>query len=318
MYNLVICLIPAVLVLIGIRKLRVRSWGYCENAVSLNNKVAIVTGANSGIGYQIAKALALKDAHIILACRNIDMAKKTILKIEKQLKKSVKMTAMELDLACLKSVKQFAFNVQQLYPEIHLLINNAGVAYPKNQLHFTEDGFEIHFGVNHLGHFYLTNLLLGTLKKSSPSRIIVISSSLHEKGKIDVNNLEVNQQISSNFYANSKLANIYFCKELLKRTRNTGISIYAVCPGWVYTSLFRHSIRWYHYILVAPIAYFFMRSPKQGSQTAIYCATEPALERQSGLLYRNCSQYISKVTFDDNVALKLWNESERLINEKMK
>ncbi|KAJ3629731.1 hypothetical protein MTP99_014102 [Tenebrio molitor] len=104
------------------------------------------------------------------------------------------MTAMELDLACLKSVKQFAFNVQQLYPEIHLLINNA----------------------------------------------------------------------------------------------------------------------------VAPIAYFFMRSPKQGSQTAIYCATEPALERQSGLLYRNCSQYISKVTFDDNVALKLWNESERLINEKMK
>jgi enoyl-[acyl-carrier-protein] reductase (NADH) len=91
MYNLVICLIPAVLVLIGIRKLRVRSWGYCENAVSLNNKVAIVTGANSGIGYQIAKALALKDAHIILACRNIDMAKKTILKIEKQLKKSVKM-----------------------------------------------------------------------------------------------------------------------------------------------------------------------------------------------------------------------------------
>lgn len=170
---------------------------------------------------------------------------------------------MELDLACLKSVKQFAFNVQQLYPEIHLLINNAGVAYPKNQLHFTEDGFEIHFGVNHLGHFYLTNLLLGTLKKSSPSRIIVISSSLHEKGKIDVNNLEVNQQISSNFYANSKLANIYFCKELSKRIQNTGISIYAVCPGWVYTSLFRHSICWYHYILVAPIAYFFMRSPKQ-------------------------------------------------------
>lgn len=166
---------------------------------------------------------------------------------------------MELDLASLLSIKEFAKNVQELYPEIHILINNAGVAYPKNEKHYTQDGFEIHFGVNHLGHFYLTKLLLETLKKSAPSRIIIVTSSLHEKGTIDLKNLECGK----NLYSNSKLANAYFCKELSQRIKGSGVSVFGVCPGWVYSGLFRHSIRWYHYIIVAPIAYFFMRTPKQ-------------------------------------------------------
>ncbi|EEZ99585.1 retinol dehydrogenase 11 [Tribolium castaneum] len=312
--NLFYCIIPAVLALIGIRKLRERSWGYCRNRVPLDNKVVVITGANSGIGFEVAKELASRNAMVVLACRKLDSAKEAIERIEQELKKKLKMRAMEVDLASLLSIKQFASNVQKLYPEVHILVNNAGVAYPKNEKHLTKDGFEIHFGINHLGHFYLTNLLLDKLKKSTPSRIIIVTSSLHEKGTIDLKNLESGK----NLYANSKLANAYFCKELSKRVKDTGVSVYGVCPGWVYTALFRHSIRWYHYIMVAPIAYFFMRSPKQGAQTVIYCASEPGLEPESGSLFRNCSLYKSKVNFDENLGLHLWNESERLINQKMK
>ncbi|KAJ3661428.1 hypothetical protein Zmor_005823 [Zophobas morio] len=314
--NLIICLIPAILVLFGLRKLRERSWGFCKNNTTLNNKVAIITGANSGIGYEVAKELASRNAEVILACRNVDLAKKAIMRIEKELQKKLKLRAMELDLASLKSIEQFVSNVQDQYPYIHILINNAGLAYPKNEIHLTENNFEMHFGVNHLGHFYLTTLLLNTLRKSAPSRIIIVSSSLHEKGEINIDSLETVAQ-GKNLYANSKLANIYFCKELAKRAKSTGLCTYAVCPGWVYTSLFRHSIRWYHYILVAPIAFFFMRSPKQGSQTIIYCATEPSLENQTGLLYRNCASYTSRVKFDDDTASKLWEKSEYLINSRL-
>ncbi|XP_044269838.1 retinol dehydrogenase 11-like isoform X2 [Tribolium madens] len=293
----VFCIIPAVLALIGIRKLLV-----------------VITGANSGIGFEVAKELASRNAMVVLACRKLNSAKEAIERIEQQFKRKLKMRAMEVDLASLLSIKQFASNVQKLYPEIHVLVNNAGIAYPKTEKHFTKDGFEIHFGVNHLGHFYLTNLLLDKLKKSTSSRIIIVTSSLLEKGTIDLKNLESGK----NLYANSKLANAYFCKELSKRIKDTGVSVYGVCPGWVYTALFRHSIRWYHYIMVAPIAYFFIRSPKQGAQTVIYCASEPGIEPQSGSLFRNCSLYKSKVNFDENLAVQLWNESDRLINQKIK
>lgn len=175
---------------------------------------------------------------------------------------------MELDLASLMSVKNFASKIQEEYPTINLLINNAGVSYPshgKSMTVQTQDGNEIHFGVNHLGHYYLTKLLLNTLIKSQPSRVVIISSTLHEKGLINVDNLNNDQpfDIKAKLYANSKLANIYYCRELSEQTKDTGVNIYAVCPGWVYTSLFRHSIKWYHYLVGAPIAFFFMRSPKQ-------------------------------------------------------
>lgn len=168
---------------------------------------------------------------------------------------------MELNLSSLKSIKQFAYDVQKKYSEINLLINNAGVAYPKNTYVKTEDNFEIHFGVNHLGHFYLTQLLLDLLVKDTSSRIVIVSSLLHEKGEIkidDLNNSVMNSKV--NMYANSKLANVYFARELAKRQKR--LKVYACCPGWVYTGLFRHSKRWY-YIFLFPIAFFFMRTPLQ-------------------------------------------------------
>lgn len=169
---------------------------------------------------------------------------------------------MELDLASLKSIKTFANEVQKKYPVIHLLINNAGAAYPNNMYIQTEDKFEIHFGVNYLGHFYLTAQLLDSLLKDCFSRVVVVSSLLHEKGIIDVDDLNNTQKKTNiNSYANSKLACVYFARELA--IQNKSLKVYTCCPGWVYTGLFRHSIRWYHYLFFLPVAFFFMRTPWQ-------------------------------------------------------
>ncbi|KAJ8927877.1 hypothetical protein NQ314_019621 [Rhamnusium bicolor] len=228
---------------------------------------------------------------------------------------------MELDLASLYSIKSFADNVKKHYKEINLLINNAGVAFPNKKRVETKDGFEVHFGVNHLGHFFLTNLLMELLAASSNScsRVVIVTSSLHEKGVLNLNDLNsVRTATRYNLYANSKLANIYFAQELAKRVKSKNIRVYACCPGWIYTRLFRHSFKWYHYFLVAPVAFFFMRSPKQGAQTPIYCATEPDLEIETGLLYRDCMHYNSRVIFYDNVATKLWEETQNMINKIIK
>lgn len=169
---------------------------------------------------------------------------------------------MELNLASLKSIKSFADEIHKKYSVIHLLVNNAGVAYPKNTYIETEDKFEIHFGVNYLGHFYLTKQLQDLLLKDSSSRVVVVSSLLHEKGVINVDDLNnIQKKRSINMYANSKLACVYFARELAKK--NKSLKVYTCCPGWVYTGLFRYSIRWYHYILFLPVAFFFMRTPWQ-------------------------------------------------------
>ncbi|KAJ8979582.1 hypothetical protein NQ317_019157 [Molorchus minor] len=322
MLSLTYYVLPTILVLVLIRKYRESKWAKCKNKVKLNGKIAIVTGANSGIGFEIAKELVARNAQVILACRNLAKAYEACDLIKNCFpeKPDVVVIPMELDLASLYSVKKFAENIKKQYKEIHLLINNAGVSFPNNKRVETKDGFEVHFGVNHLGHFYLTNQLLELLSNNkSASRVVIIASSLHERGEINLNDLNsLHAKKKSNLYANSKLMNIYFSQELAKRTKLKNIQVYSCCPGWVYTGLFRYSIKWYHYFIVAPIAFFFMRSPRQGAQTAIYCATEPALENETGLLYRDCNHYNSRVIFYDGIAEKLWEESENMINSVIK
>lgn len=173
---------------------------------------------------------------------------------------------MQLDLASIRSVKSFAEQLNKTESKIDILINNAGVSLPKKEFQTTEDGFELHFGVNHLGHFLLTNLMIPKLKAAeSGSRVIVVSSSLHTKGNIYLDDLNAqNKEGRSAEYNNSKLANVYFAQELARKYNDTKIKVYSLCPGWVYTRLFRHyKIKWYGYILAIPIAFFFLRTPLQ-------------------------------------------------------
>ncbi|VEN63196.1 unnamed protein product [Callosobruchus maculatus] len=315
MYHIVYYVVPVV-VLIIVRKYRESKWGKCKNKVKLDKKLAIVTGANSGIGLQLAKELAARNAHVILACRDIEKAREACIYINQKLSADPVLIPMELDLASLQSITKFSEEIKKQFPEVNILVNNAGVSFPNTKRIETEDGFEIHFGVNHLGHFYLTNLLLDVLTAGS-ARVVVVSSSLHEKGEInldDLNSLSLTKK--TNLYANSKLANVYFAQELAQRTKGK-INVYTCCPGWVYTNLFRHSIKWYHYFLILPVAFFFMRSPKQGAQTPLYCATEPDLEKETGLIYRDCKHYSSRAIFYSNIAAQLWEKSDEMIKEAL-
>lgn len=308
---LIWCAIP--LLLYGVRKYLESKWGKCKNKIKLDGKIVIVTGANSGIGFAVARELAQRNATVILACRNLSKAQFAIEKIKSATKNS-HLIPMELDLASLKSIRTFVKKFKSNFENLDILINNAGISNSHPTKHeLTSDDLEIHFGVNYLGHFYLTNLLLDHLEKSKPSRVVVVSSKLHEKGEIHLDDLNSLNQSHKSLYPNSKLANAYFCRELAKRTVDKGIDVFAVCPGFVYTNLFRHYIKWYHYILFSPIAFCFMRNAKQGAQTVIYCATEPGL--QSGIIYRDCKMYESKHKFDPVVSSELWLRSEGIIED---
>lgn len=308
--------LPTSLILLFLLRKYIESkWGKCKNNTKLDGKVVVVTGANSGIGFETAKELAKRNATVILACRNIELANDAIKKIERELENSPKLIPMHLDLESVESIKNFAQTFKKSFENLHILINNAGVSYPKKRLVLAKNGLEIHFAVNYLGHFHLTNLLSEVLEKSTPSRVVNVSSKLHEKGNINIEDLnyEKTDLKTVNLYSNSKLANIYHCVELAKRNNSKDVSFYAVCPGWVYSNLFRHSIKWYHYIMVFPIAFFFMRSAKQGAQTVIYCATEANLK--NGSVFRDCKEYASKHNINPDIAHKLWNKSEEILKE---
>ncbi|KAJ9599109.1 hypothetical protein L9F63_010377, partial [Diploptera punctata] len=212
---------------------------------------------------------------------------------------------MLLDLGSLESVKTFAKEVLDHFPTV-----------PVSEGQKTKDGFEINFGINHLGHFLLTNLLLPRLKESAPSRIVIVSSMLHEKGKIDFENLNgekgfiVKRKRENPGYCNSKLANMYFHVELTKRLEGTGVDCFALCPGFVYTSIFRYSrIKWYHYMLFSPIALIYLRTPSQAVSSSLHCTEE--LEGKSGHFYRNCDFYESKIKFEPHIAQKLWESNKQ-------
>ncbi|XP_029176522.1 retinol dehydrogenase 11-like [Nylanderia fulva] len=314
------------ILLIGLlRKCRERSWGRCRSTSNLQGQVFLVTGANSGIGKETVKELAKRKATIIMACKDMQSTKNVIVEIRNKISTG-ELIPMELDLASFASIREFVNKVLKTFPHIHVLINNAGVYAPLKDHALTKDGFEIHFGVNHLGHFLLTNLLLDRLKQSAPSRIVIVTSKLLESGIIDFSNLNGEKGLSVKSrmnpgYCNSKLANVYFGAELVKRTENTSVNVYMVCPGFTYTGLFRNVKRsWFHYIIFSPVALMFLRTANQGAQTVLHCATEASLCKESGHLYSNCKLYVSKKELDSETALRLWDISAKLtgIKEIMK
>lgn len=174
----------------------------------------------------------------------------------------------------------------------------------------TADGFESHLGVNHLGHFLLTNLLLDTIKASAPSRIIVVSSSAHIVGHIDRTDLmyERKPYWKVSAYARSKLANILFTRELAKRLRDTGVTVNALHPGVVQTELLRHTLSFWRYAV-----HFFSRTVKSGAQTTIMLAVDPDLEKVSGKYFADCAMTMpSSASMDYETAEWLWRTSEKL------
>ena len=241
-------------------------------------KTALITGANSGIGYQAALELARHGAHVLLGCRNEAKGRAAL---ERLLREAPGASAevVPLDMASLASVRAFAAAFIGRGIALDLLINNAGVmALPKREL--TEDGFERQFGTNHLGHFALTGLLLPALLAAPAPRVVTVASLAHRTGKIDFDNLQRERGYEGwDAYNASKLANILFAKELDRRARaaHSRLLSLAVHPGVSTTSIFENGPGTMNLkaIMVKLLAPVMMQNDEAGALPTLYAATSP-------------------------------------------
>ena len=255
----------------------------------LSDRVYIVTGANSGSGFATTKQLAEQGAQVIGACRRVDAGKEAFADLG-DIRGSIEV--MELDLASLASVRRFAEAFLAKYDRLDGLVNNAGVMYPPKGK--TEDGFETQFGINYLGHFLLTELLLDTLKASAPSRIVCVSSVAHAGmggiyGEIDFDDLNFDQRKYNPgvAYARSKLANVLHALDLARRLEGSGVSAFSVHPGWIRSNLLRVTLaRWAQNVLMRPFSGLLgLVSWFEGAQTSLHCLLDEDAPNHSGEFY---------------------------------
>lgn len=275
----------------------------------LDGKTVLITGGSSGIGRETAVALAMRGARVIIACRDVGKAEKAVRDIKIR-SRSVNVLHMELDLASLRSVRDFSKSFLLSEKRLDILINNAAMP---GVLDWTDDNFSMCFGVNHLGHFLLTNLLLGRLKESAPSRVVTLTCSSYKYQKLDFQDLNYNL-LPFFTYCRSKLANLYFTQELARLTQGKGVTAYAVHPGYVqsgwtchYSLLFRVLMRVVMWMLFIPC--------ELGAQTVVWCCVSDQAASHSGGYFSDCRPAsLRPFARDQGVARKLWEASERLVN----
>lgn len=284
----------------------------------MRGKTVIITGANSGIGKALAGELLKLQARVIMACRDRGRAEEAARDLRRgsgsEEEEQGELVIKLLDLASLRSVRRFCEEITQEEPKIDVLINNAGIyqcPYTK-----TEDGFEMQFGVNHLGHFLLTHLLLDLLQKSAPSRIVVVSSKLYKYGNINFEDLNSERSYDKAFcYSQSKLANLLFTLELANQLVGTGVTVNALTPGIVRTNLGRHvQIPFLAKPLFNLASMAFFKSPLEGAQTPLYLACSPEVESVSGKCFANCKEEeLLEKAKDPQAAKRLWAVSCEMV-----
>jgi NAD(P)-dependent dehydrogenase (short-subunit alcohol dehydrogenase family) len=293
-----------------------------DNIPDLTGKVIVVTGANSGIGFEAAREFARNGARTILACRNMEKAQAALNQIQAEIP-NAPAEIMQLDLASLKSVHKFAGELKARYDRLDVLLNNAGIMMVPYGT--TEDGFERQFGTNHLGHFALTGLLIDLLLKTPGSRVVNVSSTGHRFGSMDFDNLMYeggNGYSPTRAYGRSKLANLLFTYELQRRYEATGAAaiVVAAHPGGSKTNLGRHlEGSWYHRSLrrLEPL---LTQSAAMGALPSLRAAVDPDV---SGGQYFGPGGFMeqggypvvvqsSSASHDEAAARQLWEVSEQL------
>ncbi len=304
-------------------------------ARDLSGKTIIVTGANSGIGFVTAKQLASQGAHVVLACRRTGEGDKRVAEIKSE-HANASCEVMKLDLGDLDSVRAFAAAFQERHPSLHGLINNAGVMNTSKGMR-TKQGFEMQIGVNHLGHFLLTDLLLEALKRSAPARIVNVSSCYHDKavgreGKIVIDDLHFESRKYDGWeaYAQSKLANVLHAKGLAKRLEGTSVIAVSVHPGWVRTDLAKHTMPLFvqNFVMRPVLKVMGMIEPWEGAQTSLYAMLADDVAEHAGEYYSQLGMYRVKSAakggwpmkspnpnaHDDAMVDKLWEQSAALVS----
>jgi len=291
-----------------------------ENIPDLTGKVIIITGANAGLGFEASKQLARKGATVIMACRNIKKATAAV----NQLKKEIPTAAVEfiqLDLASLRSVRSFAETFKAKYDRLDVLLNNAGIMF--GPYIKTEDGFESTFGIDHLGHFALTGLLIDLIKNTSGSRVVNVSSFAHNSGKINFDDLMFEKGYDpGKAYPQAKLANVLFTNELQRRFEKAGIDSKAtsVNPGFVKTGWIRH-MRERNRIqafLTGMGLQVLGQSVEMGGLSLLRAAIDP--EVKGGEYISTSGRFgghpiisqSSETSLNKDIAFRLWEVSEKL------
>lgn len=289
------------------------------------DKTAVVTGANSGIGFVTALELTRAGACVVLACRNLAKGRAALERISDEVP-GAELDLAELDLADLSSVRSFASEVSARHPGIDLVVNNAGImAVPQRRI--TADDFELQFGTNHLGHFALTGLLLDRLVHRPGARIVTVSSAAHTFGRVRFNDLQAERGYRPwRAYGQSKLANLLFAFELDRRIQAGGVDLMSTAahPGYAATNLQFSGPRLgrggLSALLIGFSTRFFAQSDTAGALPTLYAATSP--DAVSGGFYGPRGSSLAggapalvrpaKRAFDEAAARQLWEASERL------
>ncbi len=300
-----------------------------DNIPDQTKKVVVITGANSGLGFETAKAMASKGAHVVMACRNLEKGEVAMTMIKNAFPKAV-LDLKQLDLSDLESVSRFAEEFNEHYTRLDILFNNAGLmAIPFRR---TKQGFEMTIGVNHFGHFALTGHLMSSLLITPNSRVVTTSSLFHKRGKIHFNDINYEHRKYKKWeaYAQSKLANLLFAFELQKRlakAEKKTISV-AAHPGYARTHLQEKGAEMQGRKIAKFFAkignFLFAQSPQKGALPQLYAAT--ATDVQGGDYYGPSGLFESrgypkkvkpsKRAMDENSMVRLWDISEELTGVK--
>ena len=264
----------------------------------------LITGGNTGIGLAAARDFASRGARVHLACRSRAKGEAAVAAISAETGNH-QVGYLPLDLADLDSVRACAAGFLSRDEPLHALVNNAGVAGHRG---LTRDGFELMFGINHVGHFALTTALLERLAASAPARVVTVSSDSHYAARgIDFEALRRPERGITGLhgYAVSKLCNVLFSQELARRTADTGVTTYALHPGVVASDIWRR-VPW----PVRPLMMRRMLTVDQGAATSLYCATSPDVAQDSGKFYEKCAERAPSKVATPELAAELWKRSE--------
>jgi len=277
---------------------------------SMNGKVSLVTGATAGIGKITAAALAAQGAELVIHGRDRQKTENTVNEIKAKTGNE-KVSYLLADFSDLDQVRELVKNFQGRFDRLHLLVNNAGAYFNKRIP--TSYGVEMTFLINHLSPFLLTNLLLDTLKASTPARIVNISSEGHRQGKADFIDLGLEKgYFGMKAYGRSKLANILFTYELARHLEGTGVTVNTLHPGHIATDIWKNDFGSF-----GPILKWFMGkialTPEEGAENSIYLASSPEVEGIHGKYFiKNAPTQSSPASYDEEIAHSLWKLSTEI------
>lgn len=276
-------------------------------------RTALVTGANAGIGLETARGLAKRGYRVVLTARDSAKGEAAIAELRRT-HPEAELELLRLDLASLQSVRAAAAEALDRFERIEVLVNNAGIIVQSRQL--SVDGHELTFAVNFLGPYLFTRLLLDRLLASAPARVVNVSSEVHRQSRgLPREDLSLERDFSLlNAYANSKLANILFTRELARRTAGSGLTTNALHPGAVATRMGQDGDLNPVFAFFYRLGHIFMLSPEAGARTSVYLASSPEVEGVSGGYFKRCKPIDpSKAAQDEEAARWLWERAAQLV-----